>query len=78
MFIIGYLLLIAGALLVLGSWILIIVIAFADELLWGLLCLIIPPVVLLYILTHFDETKIFAFAFLLGGALMKLGKPLIS
>ena len=78
MIITGYLFQALGTILVLGSWLLIVIIAFNDDFLWGMLCLVIPPVVLLYIFAHFEDTKYFVYSFLIGGAFMKISNYILS
>ena len=57
MVLIGWLLLIIGyiGLLVTGIWLL--VLAFQDSVIWGLACLCLPFVSLIFVITHWEEAK---------------------
>lgn len=67
----------AGAILWLGSAFLIVIMAFNDDILWGLLCLVglgFPPFQLFYIATHFDDTKYVFLSYLTGASLLIIAK----
>ena len=60
--VIGYLVAAAG-----GIWI--IVIAFQDSIVWGLGCLFVPCVQLIYAITHWEDTKV-PFLINIGGCVL--------
>ena len=48
---------VVGALLVLGNGILIIIDAFRTSVVWGLLCLFLPPVQIVFIVIYWNDEK---------------------
>jgi hypothetical protein len=54
-----------------GVWLL--VIAFQDNVVQGLLCLCVPFYSLFYLITHFDETKNALFLWLIGLGVLIMG-----
>jgi len=63
--VIGYIVMAAG-----GIWIL--VLAFQDSVMWGLGCLRIPIVQLIFAFTHWEDSKI-PFLIQVGGAVIYFG-----
>ncbi|MBW7939671.1 MAG: hypothetical protein H3C63_12950 [Candidatus Omnitrophica bacterium] len=66
----------AGTILWLGSAVLIVIMAFHDDILWGLVCVFglgIPPILLIYIISHFEDTKYLFLAYLAGASLLIIG-----
>ena len=62
MSIVGFLLLAVGGIAAFITGILILVEAFKESLLWGLGSLIVPFVILIFVLTHWNETgKLFLY-----------------
>jgi hypothetical protein len=49
-----------------AGWIWFLVVAFQDSALAGVLCLVVPFYSLYYLITHFDETKMPFFVYVLG------------
>ncbi|MBD3265924.1 hypothetical protein GF373_04585 [bacterium] len=65
-----------GSIIVFVSWVTMLIIAFNDSVPWGLLSLVAPPILFIFIILHFDETKYFVVAFLVGGAILKIGQSI--
>ena len=59
-----------------GIWI--VVIAFQDSVLWGLLCLFIPCVALYYVITHWEKTKKPFLIEVVGGVICAVGSLLVT
>ncbi|MCW8133817.1 MAG: hypothetical protein KIS92_25950 [Planctomycetota bacterium] len=53
----GGILVLAGGVLCLIGGLLIAIAAFKESVLWGIGCLIIPIVGLIFVITHFEESK---------------------
>jgi hypothetical protein len=62
-----------GWLLMLGGSLWLLIIAFQDEVMHGLLCLCVPFYSLFYLITHFDETKNTLFLWLIGFGILMMG-----
>jgi hypothetical protein len=78
MTLLGTIILFVGVLIQLVSWVLILIMAFNDEFLWGLLSLVIPPVAIIYVIVHMEETKYILLTFLCGASLSIIGKFIIQ
>lgn len=65
LFVFGFLLMIVAAAMI-------IVTAFQESVFWGLLCLVVPFCQLIFIATHWQETKSAVFIYLAGIALFAL------
>ena len=64
--VLGYIVMAVG-----GIWIL--VLAFQDSVLWGILCLCVPLASLVFVATHFEDTKKPFFIWLAGLPIYILG-----
>lgn len=69
----GDLLIILGGIVALVGHIMVLLVAFRVSILWGLGCLCIPLIGLIFIITHFEESKGALYAYLLGIALQLAG-----
>lgn len=67
-----------GALLSLGASLSILIKSFQENILWGIGCLLVPLVSLLFIVCHWEETKYSLFASLAGGGLVFVGVFLLA
>lgn len=73
MAILGYILMGIGGLFAIISGILILMAAFQESVLWGIGCIVVPLVSLLFVLNHWEETKRPFFGQILGVGLFILG-----
>lgn len=62
-------LLIAGWVVMIVGWIMLLIAAFSESVLWGLACFFVPIVMLFYVIIHWSEAKK-GLAVYLGGILL--------
>jgi len=68
---------IGGGMMVVGA-IGLLIAAFRTSFLWGLGCLLIPLVSLIFLFVHWSEAKNPFFLYLAGMALLAIGAPFLS
>lgn len=73
MAILGLGLILIGALIALVGWVMILIEAFKESVLWGLGSLFIGIVGLIFVIMHFEQTKKGLFIYLGGAVLIGIG-----
>lgn len=66
-------LIVVGIILVLIGWFMVVVAAFREHVLWGLACLLVKPVLLFYVIAHWDDARKGFLVWLTGFAVMVMG-----
>lgn len=75
---IGTILNVIGLAIAMVGAIWILVIAFQDSVMWGLLCFFIPCVVLYYVFTHWEKTKKPFLIEVVGGVVAGIGSVIAT
>ena len=70
------LLLIAGGIIALVGWIMFLIVAFKESILWGIGCLIFAVVGLVFLVLHWNDAKKPFFIWLAGGAILFVARTL--
>ena len=74
----GMILNVVGLIVGLGGGIWLLVVAFQENVGWGLACMLIPCAALYFVFTHWDEAKMPFLIQLGGGALIGISSVLIG
>lgn len=71
------LLIVLGSLALLGGWIWLLVLAFSESVLWGVLVLLVPFAGLVFLVMHWDEAKMPGML-IIAGIILRVAGTVIS